>query len=937
MQHHRIFVTFAILAVMIGLAQQSHAGEYCWTNARGDGDWTKPGNFVVGSSTSGEVATVAPGTDDEVYVRGATVTLEYDTNDDAKKASCEAFAAVKQIHPTDTSVIDITVPANETLELSCAITWGTSEKYYNRGHLIKRGAGELDLTSVGKVTLSGEYYDYYCAITVDEGVLKLPRSDVGDHFHIGETTVNANGTLFTAATDTSIATKFYSLFGSGTVTNDVKMSRMMVEARSVFSGRLGGKINYYSSGCITLLGTESTALGSSSDFTVYQNYGRGVSSNKYGCAEVALFGRKPVDGVNTPSSIGYAVTCQTRDNGGAFRYIGTGETTDKDLRLWSQTTDYPTYLDGGPYGGLVWTGVWGHRDTTVSSYQHRMQRLVIQGSNTAECVMSGKIEAVSQKGTNYTFYITKAGTGTWRMQHNNGSRMHGAWRIKNGTLRYDTIAEKGVNSALGSSTLLYKDIGGALALDENKVDYAFWLGGGKGGNRANLEYVGTTNCVSTTRRFAIDGVGGVLNNGGGFLRLSGFYATNNTATLVLGGANALDNVADDIADGAKVAMSVVKEGSGTWRLGTNCTFTGTLDVKGGRLEIGNPLYVYYRWVVKESFYGSTTRDSARSQMFGLCSFGLFDADGNDRTYGITDEGEYYTDTYYTSYGYGRSNVFADGATKVANVAEGRARVTAYDGSARKMTWSDYGQMADLFLHKKYGGYVWSRDPQSPPWHESTNTWMVFTIHPVKGAPITSWDFVNVNVHNASATSNNRTYQIVKMCELQASVDGREWDSLQSLDYDGYTTEYRPPEYTWRSDNTTPYEEGYTTHTTGMPIPPGPTNDVVFAASSVSVAAGAVLKAQNVREKPVIRRLVVDCAGGGTIDGFAFAPDTELVVVNAPSSGNIAVPMTLSNVSGLENVSGWSLSVNGKSKSSALLTASGSGFAITSPGMLIIVR
>ena len=103
MQHHRIFVTFAILAVMIGLAQQSHAGEYCWTNARGDGDWTKPGNFVVGSSTSGEVATVAPGTDDEVYVRGTTVTLEYDTNDDAKKASCEAFAAVKQIHPTDTN------------------------------------------------------------------------------------------------------------------------------------------------------------------------------------------------------------------------------------------------------------------------------------------------------------------------------------------------------------------------------------------------------------------------------------------------------------------------------------------------------------------------------------------------------------------------------------------------------------------------------------------------------------------------------------------------------------------------------------------------------------------------------------------------------------------------------------------------------------------
>lgn len=928
MQYHRIPETLAVVAALIGLAQQSHAGEYCWTNARGDGDWTKPGNFVVGSSTSGEVATVAPGADDEVYIRGATVTLEYDTNDAAKMASCEAFAAVKQIHPTDTSVIDITVPANETLALSCAITWGTSEKYYNRGHLIKRGAGELDLTSVGKVTASGEFYDYYCAITVGEGVLKLPQSNVEDHFHVGETTVNENGTLFTAVTTSSIATKFYSLFGSGTVTNDVKTSRMMVDSRSVFSGRLGGQINYYSAGCITLTGTESTAPGSGSDFTVYQNYGRGVSSNKYGCAEVALFGRKPVDGVNTPSSIGYAVTCQTRDNGGAFRYIGTGETTDKDLRLWPQTTDYPTYLDGGPYGGLVWTGIWGHRDTTVSSYQHKMQRLVIQGSNTAECVMSGKIEVpLDRGGTNYTFYITKAGTGTWRMQHNNGSRMHGAWRIRNGTLRYDTIAEKGVNSALGSSTMLYKDIGGALALDENKVDYAFWLGGGKGGNRANLEYVGATNCVSTTRRFAIDGVGGILNNGSGFLRLSDFYATNNTATLVLGGTNALDNVADDIADGDKVAMSVVKEGSGTWRLGTNCTFTGALDVKGGTLVVGNPLWNYYRWVIRATY--NTTSDSGAERNFGLKSFGLFDADGNDRVYCLSHEGDWYkygSKEYYCSYPYSYASEVFGGGWSVLSIDEGHFRITRYSGEFNAFTTGDHSAVSNLFAHSDWASpNFYSRNPnQAPPLYTNEDRWFAFTMRPVSGTPITSWDYVN--------DYYNKDYQMISNCVLEASLDGRTWTKLDEV-----TNDTKPTRGKWQSDNTTAYVAGYTTHTTGMPIPPGPTNDVAFTASSVSVAAGAVLKAQNVREKPVIRRLVVDAAGGGTIDGFAFAPDTELVVVNAPSSGNIAVPITLSNVSGLDDISGWSLSVNGKSKSSALLTASGTGFKITSPGVILIVH
>ena len=930
MQYHRIPETLAVVAALIGLAQQSHAGTYCWTNARGDGDWTKPGNFVVGSSTSGEVATVAPGADDEVYIRGATITLEYDTNDAAKMASCEAFAAVKQIHPTDTSVIDITVPANETLALSCAITWGTSEKYYNRGHLIKRGAGELDLTSVGKVLSDGEPYDYYCAITVDEGVLKLPQSGVTDHFHVGETTVNENGTLFTAVTSSSKSTIFYSLFGAGTVTNDVATSRMAIVAKGVFSGRLGGRINYYSSGWITLAGTESTAPAPSSEFTVYQNFGRGVSSNKYGCAEIALFGRKAVDDVSTTSSIGYSETIQTRDNGGAFRYIGTGETTDKDLRLWPQTTDYPTYLDGGPYGGLVWTGIWGHRDTTVSTYQHRMQRLVIQGSNTAECVMSGKIEAVSQKGTNYTFYITKAGTGTWRMQHNNGSRMHGAWRIRNGTLRYDTIAEKGVNSALGSSTMLYKDIGGALALDENKVDYAFWLGGGANGSRANLEYVGATNCVSTTRRFAIDGVGGILNNGGGFLRLSDFYATNNTATLVLGGTNTLDNVADTIADGAKVSMSVVKEGPGTWRLGTNCTFTGSLDVKGGTLVVGNPCYSWYRWQIKSKMSGGS---GSASRIVDIRAFGLFDGDGNVRTAGLSDERfkRWNSSNYYYSSMDTEKPVFANADLVRPALAPGEAMMwykEAYDaytadGGMQEFSYRTSSTTVENIFDGSTSTHFtfWNNGYQNPPSLDNEKTWISFVMRPVDGTPITSWDYVP-----NSAT----THQQPKDSVIYASVDGIVWDEI-----DAYTAPSSAATGTWRFAGGTMVDADTSPHV-GRPLRSAPTNDVAFAASSVSVAPGAVLKAQNLLEKPVIRRLVVDAAGGGTIDGFAFAPDTELVVVNAPTGGSVAVPMNFANVSGLEDVSGWALSINGKSKPSERLTASGAGFKITSPGMVLIV-
>ena len=554
--------------------------------------------------------------------------------------------------------------------------------------------------------------------------------------------------------------------------------------------------------------------------------------------------------------------------------------------------------------------------------------------------MSGKIISPTQFTTNYTFCITKQGTGTWRMVHNNASDMRGVWRIVNGTLRFDTLADAGVNSALGKSTRLYKNTQG-LALDANKVDYAFWLGGGTSTNRANLEYVGATNCVSTTRRFAVTGTGAILNNGDGFLRLSDFFATNAPTTLVLGGANKLDNVVDGISDGGNARMSVVKEGSGTWRLGTNCTFTGSLDVNGGTLIVGNAeLYNYYRWIVKESFFGSDTRDGSTSQMFGLRSFGLFDADGNDRTYGVTDgadgDGEWTMGSYYTGTMYNYEGVFGSGDRKVGflGVKEGHVRITKYNGDSLRVSRSPATIMQDLFLHTNLTGYVWSRDRQVPPWHEDPDSWIMFTIHPVKGAPITSWDFVN-NLA-AESGSSRKAFQLIKMCELQASVGGCEWDSLANLDYDGYGTEYRPPVNTWRSDNTTLYQAGYTTHTTGMPIPPGPTNAVAFAASSVSVAAGAELIAR-APEKPVIRALTVDgLAGGGTIDGFAFASDLTLTVDNVASAAGLTIPMTFRNVEGLET-SRWTVSVGDNVKAGLHVSASSTGLTIIPTGMQFIIR
>lgn len=917
-----------LLAAMLSALAPAMADTFCWTNARGDGDWTKPGNFAVGSTADGEVATVAPGSADTVYVpANTTVTLDYDTTDTAKTASCEAFAAVKRIVPDEGAVIDITVPDGDTLALSCAIAHGTATDDATCGEIVKRGTGELDLNACGAVKSGSDCYDYFCAIDVEAGVVKLPQTSVGGSFHVGTTTVGADGTLFTANTGSSNSTELYGLFGSGVVTNDCATKcRMQVTSYGEFAGRLTGQVYYYSSGWLVLTGEESTAIGSDGNFVVYQNYGRGVASDTYGSVWVKKFGRKKVDGVRTSSSIGYAETLLTRDKGGAIMYIGTGETTDKDLRLWPQTSDYPTYLDGGPHGGLVWTGLWAQRNQEVRYLTPMMLRLVLQGSNTQECVMSGTIQNILKNGTNYTFCITKQGTGTWRMAHNDDSDMRGMWRIINGTLRYDTIAEAGVNSALGKSSVLYANKVD-LVRDENKVDYAFWLGGGSGGNRADLEYVGETNCVSTTRRFAVNGTGGVLNNGvGGFLRLSDFVATNTASTLVLGGSNTLDNVADCIADGGNAKMSVVKEDSGTWRLGTNCTFTGSLDVKGGRLVVGNPsCWNYYRWVIRATY--STTTGSGAERAIGLRSFGLFDADGNDRIYCLSHDGDWYSTSdkqYYRSYAYSYVDEAFGGSGKVLEIDEGHFRITRYSGQYNTFTTGGHAAVSNLFAHVDYSpNLFYSRQPnQGPPLYTNSDRWFAFTMRPVKGAPITSWDYVNGYY--------NQPYQMISNCLLEASVDGRAWTKLAEV-----TNNTKPTRNTWQSDNTTAYVAGYTTHTTGMPIPPGPTNDVVFAASSVSVADGAELVA-NAPEKPMIRRLVVDAAaGGGTLDGFALAPDMALEIVNADGN-NVTAPMTFRNVSGLDDTSGWALTVNGKAKPTSRLTASASGFAVSSPGICIVI-
>lgn len=79
--------------------------------------------------------------------------------------------------------------------------------------------------------------------------------------------------------------------------------------------------------------------------------------------------------------------------------------------------------------------------------------------------------------------------------------------------------------------------------------------------------------------------------------------------------------------------------------------------------------------------------------------------------------------------------------------------------------------------------------------------------------------------------------------------------------------------------------------------------------SVSVASGATLRTQT---PVVISSLKVNAAGAGTMDGFTFAENGTLNVTAESFADSIDLPGTYVNCTGLGNIAGWSLELNGVS-------------------------
>ena len=897
MQYLRTATALFAVSVMSAMAETV---EYTWIGGE-NGSWTSPKSF----SPEGN-----PGAEDDVLLP-QNVVVKLNAKDDAEWA---AFNKIRRIRPNDDCFIEVDIGENDR-EMQCAFTFQAHEGR-NRGKLIKKGTGALWLMSARPEfkASNGIHQDYYANFDVVEGALKLPQdAKGGTDVKLGDVCISNNAAFYTLATADEVLTTTYirELWGEpgSLVTNTAPLKNSSSQILwcngdniSIFAGKLCAPIRWRSGGYVHLTGVENTI---ESTFTQSDNAGKGIAGPHAG---IAKFGKK-----GELSSIGKSGLIYARENGGAFKYLGTGEETDANFEIGSETSKpYPGYLSGGDFGGLVWTGLW------YPSAVARQQRLVICGDGSTPNVMKGAIQGRNYDGVDYSFFIRKQGKGTWRIEDSSKGndtyyQMRGVWGVDEGSLQFTSLAEKGFISSLGMATELYGDYCGAKE-DSMRKSYAFTLGGDS--TEGALEYVGAKDEFCSERNAWLYGDGAFVNNGSSKIRFRGVSSVAEGETPVsravkftVRGASAAENEILDITDSAERPVSVVKEGSGTWVLGGEQSFRGSLDVKGGKLIVRRPeKYTWHRWTI-------TSKEGTRgdpNNYYQMQEFAVFDAEGYRQNVGLSLNSDY-------------------ASLKPGEVAYGTDKVPVINAAG-----ADLNCLFDD-IKSLGGGNGWNATMRAPnqtaniqtPVRNDPTSWIPIVMRlPSEAKSVESYDvvFFQTNSHVRSVTSYF----------VDGSVDGVHWDRLSTVDTIGEVGAN-----CWQySGKGKVNNESSKAHKNGCGIDSAPKTlfNVLNNVKSVSVNSGAELVFEG---DIVIPALTFDCeAGGGTFSGCKFAGENGFVDLVNVSDGvtEIDFGWKFNGCTGTDNIKNWVLKVDGVETSRFTLKCDVDGsLSAVRTGLRLVIR
>ena len=881
-------------------------------------------------NASGTDATTPPTSNDRVFVPAGTYAIAGDS------ASFTTLSGVKRVSPNDGAILEFTIDDNDTRTFDAPINWNGGERYDKNlircyGKVVKMGGGTLILAACGKTKSNdgGFRQDYFTQIELQQGTLKLPQYADGA-MYFGDIAMSNGTTLVTCGdlnnSNNGVPTFVRTINGYGIVTNESGRSAGQIFTpygqdavrASEFHGKICHPVRHWLQGRFVQYGHET---GITQPLTVQYNYGHlndGYDRGVYSFEDVALLGSHG--------------TIQFYSFGGGIHYFGGADAVmAKAVNLYSY--NHPAFVDAGWHGGLRCTGGWfvsgNDANNTVQKW------LVLTGSNAVPCTIEGSFVESSYSGTSwasaipYTIVVQKLGSGTWRFK---GNRNHGGgFAIEEGTLQFDSIAEKGVTSSLGLSTNL-TEIGSTKT--PVSADYAFLLGSTKAdAPHAVFEFTGANSCESSTRPLVLKGKGGSIRASGADGARLGFGGVSALAagetTLVLDGTNTKNNVASGIIDG-NGTVSVIKDGDGEWSLSGTNTFSGDLHVKAGVLTVLGNKYRWFRFTIREL--------GNRGNQLQCRQLALYDANGIRQNICLevkepvlsADANKYWPDSAWQSLAPG-SFAFGSDKFRLSKTWD----TTTWSYKYVDQLFSDIGNTANAGTPRFDGGTSYGKEFDTSFYassgtdilnlrRDNSDSWIPLVMRLTNGTPeIVSYDIESM--WHSGGTNN-----WPKVASMEASVDGIYWELVETNALGEVVSEHdydfsiplgsanpgvnAGNSNRWFSDGTKQVNWNPETGTTPRPgagfpmrshadIPP-PLQNV----RSVSVSAGATLKTD---AGVVIRSLRVDSAGAGTIDGFTFAENgtIDVAIAAVPQTG-IALPGTYVNCTGLGNVARWGLKVDG---------------------------
>ena len=902
-----------------------------WTGAVNDWNWNEAGNYRDGLPSAGDIVQIPEAT---------TVKLNASTDAD----SLGVVNGLKQIWPTAAdAVLEVTVTDGDEKSISIPFTSFPFVNTDKNGELRKLGGGILNLTSLNSCNGTA-IQDYWTHLHVVEGSLKMAKG-ISGQAQIAKVTIDAGAFFFpysvasgvTPDTNNKCGLYWQALSGEGTVTNDYPTSATVYYLRPAgsepceFAGEISKQFRIYTAGGNwTLTGERSMTAREIPVIT--KNFGYGPNHWQ------GILGVKKIGNPDEASSIGpHPYMVNFRGDGACFRYVGEGETTTKYITWQNQagSSIYWNFFDGGPFGGLDLAGTIQAYQTGGKTMARTFERIMLTGSNATECVISGNVltQTMPEGQEGGQPFFGKQGSGTWRFAdaaNNATARQFGTpFVVEGGTLAFDSLAEIGEPCSLGLGDKLFEPFSGTAS--GVPVDWFFALGRTNENHAVPaIEFSGKgrtvgAGLVCSTRTVELRGSGRISNASTNTVRFAGVRSAaggvESIKYLCLGGSRDAEDMVCDIADGTgdTARTGVRKDGTGTWTLGGDLTFTGPIEVESGMLKVRNTSrFTWFKFNICEvmencaRYRGTSAKTTGYTVQLG--EVGLFDKDGKDivkNCYPVTSV---------------NSNYYEVAAGQIAfDTLDFKTHPYNTTGTTG---WTD--RNFDKLFDGNLGGSGYSRGQarNSGIRRDVPSSWngLVFRLPETVKETVASWDVGEIGGYTYG--DSNR---LVTACQLLASPDGVHWTNVTGTDDGVRDLELIKSGAHWVSDG-----KNVTTTHTGWAMPGGRTTPFSVTPKTVKVAKGATLKAEG--DDPVtISGIIASTNGVGTIDGFAFAESGTIDIPEVSRIGKgISIEADFRNCE-LPDASEWTLKLNGTVKPNASVAITPTGIKVAGTGLMVIFR